>query len=99
MMNKQNRLKGFALLACFAICLPSSASAWGDDAVEFILKAHKQGRPFGLDAPYRTCNPRLSEWLSNSGAYMDWISAIPVWYWPRNWTRVEYSNTYVPLGR
>ena len=41
----------------------------------------------------------LPEWLLNSGAYMHWISATPVWYWPRNWTRVLYSNTYVPLGR
>ena len=94
MMNKQNRLKGFALLACFAICLPSSASAWGDDAVEFILKAHKQGRPFGLDAPYRTCNPRLSEWLSNSGAYMDWTVAGPTRKTPLMLARRRYLKVY-----
>ncbi|QEG43643.1 hypothetical protein UC8_56950 [Roseimaritima ulvae] len=48
---------------------------------------------------YSTCSCRLSEWLLNSGAYMHWIVANPVWYSPRNCTRVEYSNTYVPLGR
>jgi len=27
---------------------------------------------------YFTCNVKLSEWLLNSGAYMHWISAMPV---------------------
>src|ERR1700740_1993921 len=31
-----------------------------------------------LTAPYFTTNPTLSEWLSNSGAYMHWISAMPL---------------------
>ena len=31
----------------------------------------------GVDV-YFTCNVKLSEWLLNSGAYMHWISAIPV---------------------
>ena len=40
-----------------------------------------------------TTSGRLSLWLLNSGAYRHWISAMPVWYWPRSCTRVEYSNT------
>jgi hypothetical protein len=40
-----------------------------------------------------TISGRLSEWLLNSGAYMHWISATPVWYSPRSCTRVEYSKT------
>ena len=41
----------------------------------------------------------LSEWLLNSGAYMHWIVAMPVWYAPLWTTRMAYSKTYVPLGR
>ena len=48
---------------------------------------------------YSTTSPRLSEWLLNSGAYMHWIDAMPVWYCPLWTTRVEYSKTYVPLGK
>ena len=46
-----------------------------------------------------TSSKKLSEWLLNSGAYMHWIAAMPVWYWPLCCTRVAYSKTYVPLGR
>lgn len=48
---------------------------------------------------YFTSSTMLSEWLLNSGAYMHWIWAKPVWYLPLSCTRTEYSNTYVPLGR
>jgi hypothetical protein len=46
------------------------------------------GPPF-----YFTVRFMLPLWLLNSGAYRHWISATPVWYAPRSWTRVEYSNT------
>lgn len=49
--------------------------------------------------PYFTSNSKLSEWLLNSGAYMHWMLAMPVWYLPLSWMRVEYSNTYTPFGR
>ena len=49
--------------------------------------------------PYFTSSTKLSEWLPNSGAYMHSTEAMPVWYRPRCTTRVEYSKTYVPLGR
>ena len=42
---------------------------------------------------YFTTIGRLSEWLLNSGAYMHWIEAMPLWYLPRSWTRDEYSKT------
>ena len=48
---------------------------------------------FRTDTNYWTCSSMLWLWLLNSGAYMHWISAMPVWYWPRCTTRVEYSNT------
>ena len=39
---------------------------------------------------YFTSSGMLSEWLLNSGAYMHWIAATPVWYWPaklrRGWS-------------
>ena len=54
-------------------------------------KAHLTG--------YWTTSGMLSEWLLNSGAYMHWIVAMPVWYSPLWTTRVAYSKTYVPLGR
>src|SRR5262245_29748920 len=47
----------------------------------------------------RTFNAKLCEWLLNSGAYMDWMEATPVWYSPLCWIRVAYSKTYTPLGR
>ncbi len=31
---------------------------------------------------YRTSKGMLSEWLLNSGAYMHWMWAVPVWYRP-----------------
>jgi hypothetical protein len=48
-----------------------------------------QAKPAGADGPatawaagpprpHRTSRARLSEWLVNSGAYMHWISAMPV---------------------
>jgi len=43
--------------------------------------------------PHFTVSGRLWLWLLNSGAYMHWIWATPVWYWPRSWMRVEYSKT------
>ncbi len=46
-----------------------------------------------LAAPHFTSIGMLSEWLLNSGAYMHWISATPLWYAPRSCTRAEYSNT------
>jgi len=48
---------------------------------------------------YFTSRTKLSEWLLNSGAYMHWIEAMPVWYLPLSCTRTAYSKTYVPLGR
>jgi len=52
-----------------------------------------------IDLVYFTSTSMLSEWLLNSGAYMHWISAMPVWYRPLSCTRTEYSNTYTPFGR
>ena len=37
----------------------------------------RMGRP--VVTRYLTSSGRLSEWLLNSGAYMHWISAMPVW--------------------
>ena len=48
---------------------------------------------------YSTLTSKLSEWLLNSGAYMHWMLAKPVWYFPLSCTRTEYSKTYVPFGR
>jgi hypothetical protein len=50
-------------------------------------------RSFPKHTHYFTVNSRLSLWLLNSGAYMHWMAAMPVWYWPRSSTRVEYSKT------
>lgn len=47
----------------------------------------------GLLEGHFTTNLKLSLWLLNSGAYMHSMLAMPVWYSPRSWTRVEYSNT------
>ena len=48
---------------------------------------------------YLTSSSTLPEWLLNSGAYMHWTCAMPLWYVPRCCTRTEYSKTYVPFGR
>ena len=51
-------------------------------------KRRQRGTPVHFTRSFR-----LSEWLLNSGAYMHWMLARPVWYSPRSCTRVEYSNT------
>ena len=44
------------------------------------------------DGSYSATTQMLSEWLLNSGAYMHWMPANPVWYRP-SWTmRVESSK-------
>src|ERR1051326_6875627 len=83
---------------------PTSAATNANTKLLRVILARKVASQRAVGQPllrlcYRTCNSMLSLWLLNSGAYMHWISATPVWYWPRNWTRVEYSKTYVPLGR
>ena len=57
-------------------------------SVEYLRAHEKQ-----ILSVYFTVSGRLWLWLLNSGAYMHWIWAMPVWYWPRSWTRVEYSKT------
>ena len=52
-----------------------------------------QMQPVPGKANHFTFSGKLWLWLLNSGAYMHWICAMPVWYSPRSWTRVEYSNT------
>ena len=54
---------------------------------------HPPDRVFANHSAYFTVSGRLWLWLLNSGAYMHWIWATPVWYCPRSWMRVEYSNT------
>ena len=44
----------------------------------------KSGYISGDRDGYFTVIGRLSEWLLNSGAYMHWMLAMPVWYLPFN---------------
>jgi len=62
----------------------------------FCIAVRLKARP---TLPHSTFITRLSEWLLNSGAYMHWMLAKPVWYLPLSCTRTEYSKTYVPFGR
>jgi hypothetical protein len=49
--------------------------------------------------PYFTSSITLSLCELNSGAYMHWMFASPVGYWPLCCTRTAYSKTYTPFGR
>jgi len=63
------------------------------------LSAGSETRAERSASRYFTSSTRLSEWLLNSGAYMHWMAAKPVWYVPASCTRTAYSKTYVPLGK
>ena len=77
-----------------AVKPPFRTKGWGMavPGLQASLKFTWQAPPREV-RPYFTTRLKLSEWLLNSGAYMHWMLATPVWYWPRNWTRVAYSNT------
>ena len=81
-------------------CSPSVSSVVKFDWARPAPAPFSRGRTHSCSGPpHSTVSVRLSEWLLNSGAYMHWISAMPVWYAPLCWTRTEYSKTYTPLGR
>jgi hypothetical protein len=59
----------------------------------YISVTPDQSPAFRSPRLYFTSSSKLSEWLLNSGAYMHWMLAMPVWYWPLSWMRVLYSKT------
>jgi hypothetical protein len=56
---------------------PGIGNNWGSEFVLETCGLSPKGSPVRF--PYLTSKAKLSEWLLNSGAYMHWISAMPVW--------------------
>jgi len=70
---------------------PAARECWLQAPIDFATGVYSS-IPYSSKNHLRASR-KLSEWLLNSGAYMHWISAMPVWYSPLCTTRVEYSKT------